>query len=432
MNSLFLRIYLTVVAVLLAFAFLAGVIAQRQLDRERELFDTAQDERVQAMAQLLHSALPPAEASAATQAEALRHWGQKLRVPLALEDAQGRLIAAMPRYERMEERGGTPQAVPLDDGRRLLVMRLRGAARAEAERPLVPGWPRSAAGVHALLVLFGLLFVGVAVGAYPVVRGLTRRLETLKHGVERFGAGDLDHRVALQGRDEVATVAASFNRTADRVAQLLKVHQNLLANASHELRSPLARLKMALALRPDRERDPKLEQEVQRNLGELDALLEELLMSARVEAQQGQALRREPVDLLGLVAEEAARVDVPLDELKGEVPDDWVGDERLVRRAIRNLLENARRYGGDSQSVALRRSPGTIDVVVLDRGPGVPEALRERIFEPFFRLPGHAEVAGGVGLGLALVRQIAEAHGGAVRCEPREGGGSRFVLSLPT
>jgi len=218
--------------------------------------------------------------------------------------------------------------------------------------------------------------------------------------------------------------------TAIKRAEQMRV--DFVANASHELRSPLARLKMALALRPDRERDPKLDQEVQRNLGELDALLEELLMSARVEAQQGQALRREPVDLLGLVAEEAARVDVPLDELEGELPDDWMGDERLVRRAIRNLLENARRYGGDSQSVALRRSPGTIDVVVLDRGPGVPEALRERIFEPFFRLPGHAEVAGGVGLGLALVRQIAEAHGGAVRCEPREGGGSRFVLSLPT
>lgn len=106
------------------------------------------------------------------------------------------------------------------------------------------------------------------------------------------------------------------------------------------------------------------------------------------------------------------------------------GDERLIRRALRNLLENARRYGGDSQGVALRRLPGAVEVAVVDRGPGVPDELRERIFEPF-RLPGHAEVAGGVGLGLALVRQIARSHGGSVRCEAREGGGSRFVLSLP-
>lgn len=436
MKSLFLRIYLTVVAVLLAFALLAGAVAQRQLDRERELFDAAQDERVQAMGELLHRALPPADAPVEQQAEALRRWGQQLRVPLALEDAQGVRIATMPRFERMAERLADrvalePQVVPLEDGRRLLVMRLRGAARADAEKPLIPGWPRSPAGVHALLVLFGLLFVGVAVGAYPVVRRLTRRLETLKQGMERFGAGELGHRVDLPGQDEVASVAASFNQTADRVTQLLQSHRNLLANASHELRSPLARLKMALALRADRDREPKLEQEVQRNLGELDTLLEELLMSARMDAQQSEALRREPVDLLGLVAEEAARVDVALDEVPPDLPAEWMGDERLIRRALRNLLENARRYGGDSQGVALRRLPGAVEVAVVDRGPGVPDELRERIFEPFFRLPGHAEVAGGVGLGLALVRQIARSHGGSVRCEAREGGGSRFVLSLP-
>lgn len=433
MRSLFLRIYLTVVAVLLAFALLAGAVAQRQLDRERELFDAAQDERVQGMAQLLHRAMPPASAPIEEQADALRRWGQQLRVPMALEDAQGVRIAAMTRFERLEERGAGPaQVVPLDDGRRLLLMRgLRGAARADAERPLVPGWPRSPAGVHALLVLFGLLFLGVAVGAYPVVRQLTRRLETLKQGMERFGAGELTHRVQLKGQDEVAAVAASFNHTADRVARLLAAHQSLVANASHELRSPLARLKMALALRPEQARDEKLEQEVQRNLGELDTLLEELLMSARMDAQSGADLRRELVDLLGLVAEEAARVDVPLADLPAGGAAAWSGDERLLRRAVRNLLENARRYGGDSQSLSLVDRPEAWEVVVEDRGPGVPEALRERIFEPFFRLPGHAEVAGGVGLGLALVRQIAQSHQGAVRCEPRAGGGSRFVLSLP-
>ncbi len=432
MNSLFLRIYLTVVAVLLVFALLAGVFAQRQLDRERDAAEATQDERLQGMAQLLQRALPPIDAPLELQAEALLKWGQQLRLPLALEDAEGRRIAAMPRFERMEQRGFlAPHALPLDDGRKLLVMRFRGSVRAEAERPLIPGWPRSPAGVNALLALFGLLFVGLALGAYPVLRRLTRRLDTLKQGVERFGAGELGHRVKLDGKDEVAALAASFNLTADRVAQLLQSHQNLLANASHELRSPLARLKLALALRPDRDRDLKLEQEVQRNLNELDALLEELLLSARMEAQQGEAPRRELVDLVGLVAEEASRVDIELETVPPELPSDWMAEERLVRRAVRNLLENARRYGGAHQSVAIRRLPSTVEVRVCDRGPGVPADLRERIFEPFFRLPGHAEVAGGVGLGLALVRQIALAHGGSVRCEPREGGGSSFVLSLP-
>jgi two-component system, OmpR family, sensor histidine kinase RstB len=120
------------------------------------------------------------------------------------------------------------------------------------------------------------------------------------------------------------------------------------------------------------------------------------------------------------------------------------GDERLLRRAVRNLLENARRYGGDDVQVVVRPVapagasagsaadlPGLVEVRVCDRGPGVPEAWRERIFEPFLRLPGHAEHEGGVGLGLSLVRQIATRHGGQVRCEPREGGGSCFSLTLP-
>ena len=103
---------------------------------------------------------------------------------------------------------------------------------------------------------------------------------------------------------------------------------------------------------------------------------------------------------------------------------------------MRNLLENGQRYGGGDVEVVLARDDGrpggpVITVQICDRGPGVPAEMRERIFEPFFRLPGHAEQAGGVGLGLALVKQIAERHGGSVRCEAREGGGSRFVMVLP-
>ena len=107
------------------------------------------------------------------------------------------------------------------------------------------------------------------------------------------------------------------------------------------------------------------------------------------------------------------------------------GHERLLRRALRNLLENARRYGGEQVQLALQPGADGLSVRVSDRGPGVPAEYRERIFEPYFRLPGHAEREGGVGLGLALVRQIAQAHGGQVRCSPRDGGGSVFELSLP-
>ena len=152
-----------------------------------------------------------------------------------------------------------------------------------------------------------------------------------------------------------------------------------------------------------------------------------MLLASRLDAAaRPDAVDR--VDLLALAAEEGARFDA---QVQGE-PLVVAGDERLLRRALRNLLDNARRYGGGEIAVGVGPAgAGAVRLAVCDRGRGVPEALRERVFEPFYRLPGHAEQAGGVGLGLSLVRQIAERHGGGVRCEPRDGGGSCFVLTLP-
>jgi signal transduction histidine kinase len=281
-----------------------------------------------------------------------------------------------------------------------------------------------------LVAVLALLFMGVAAGAYPVVRRLTRRLESLRDGVERFGGGALHHRVDDSGRDEVAAVARSFNLAAERMETLLRSHQSLLANASHELRSPLARLKMAVSLMETASaaQQPGLRDEIHADIAELDALVEEVLLASRLDARPELDLR--PVDLLGLAAEEAARVGADLHAAPGATFT-VQGDERLLRRALRNLLENARRYGGGEVALALERAGPQLRAAVCDRGPGVPADMRERIFEPFFRLPGHAEQQGGVGLGLSLVRQIAQRHAGSVRCEPREGGGSRFVLELP-
>jgi signal transduction histidine kinase len=288
-------------------------------------------------------------------------------------------------------------------------------------------WPSGGLGLAALLLV---LFAAVALGAWPVVRRLTRRLEALKHGVEAFGGGALHQRVAEDGRDDVAALGASFNQAASRIEALLRAQQSLLANASHELRSPLARLKMAVSMieeSPPAQRE-RLRQEIHANIGELDALVEEVLMASRLDASAAP-VQREPVELLALAAEEASRIGMVAEGDTVQV----LGDERLLHRALRNLLENARRYGGGDVQLQVRAAEaGFGEVSVCDRGPGVPEAYRERIFEAFFRLPGHAEHDGGVGLGLALVRQIARAHGGSVRCAERDGGGSCFVLRLPT
>jgi signal transduction histidine kinase len=140
----------------------------------------------------------------------------------------------------------------------------------------------------------------------------------------------------------------------------------------------------------------------------------------------------ESVDLIGLAAEECARIDADL-EMQTDGPLEVQGIAKLLRRAVRNLLENARRYSEGEITLSLSKQDGMALIRVEDHGPGVPKAQRERIFEKFYRLPGASERSGGVGLGLSLVRSIAERHGGTVHCEARQDGrsGASFVICLP-
>ena len=438
MKSLYLRIYLTVVVVLALFAFGSGYVFQREIEQERGRSEGMLGERMAAWGELIQRSLPTVDEPVAEQVEALQDWSRRLRVPLALDSPKGERIGASDSFKRRQAEGaanGVP--IRLDDGRTLWILRFgprAAGARARgpgaAGPPPLPFLPRDWQRGVGLVVVLAILFVAVALGALPVVRRLTRRLEALKLGVDRFGAGQLQQRVEVSGHDEVAAVAASFNLAASRIETLVRSHQSLLANASHELRSPLARMQMAVAMLDDAapQRREALKREIQTNIAELDALVEEVLLASRLDAAAG-AIAQDPVDLLALLAEEAARVGAAVEGSARRL----VGDERLLRRALRNLLENARRYGGSELLVQLAELPGAarVEVRVCDRGPGVPADMRERIFEPFFRLKGHAEQAGGVGLGLSLVKQIAQAHGGSVRCEAREGGGSCFVIELP-
>ncbi|MFI4946382.1 MAG: sensor histidine kinase, partial [Burkholderiales bacterium] len=189
------------------------------------------------------------------------------------------------------------------------------------------------------------------------------------------------------------------------------------------LRSPLARLRIALEMLRG---DDAGRAGAARDVAELDALITELLEASRLEAV-GAGERAELLDLLGLVAEEAARTEAVV---SGE-PVELRGDARLLRRLVRNLLDNPRRHAGRTEVTArVEPTPQGARLRVADRGPGVPESERERIFEPFYRPPGAPETGSGYGLGLALVRQIARAHGGDVACRPRDGGGTEFEVVL--
>jgi two-component system, OmpR family, sensor kinase len=437
-SRLYVRIWLAVVAAVLVMTMLFGWIWREHMDRVRA-------ERL--------AELPARE--------------------LILRDAAGQVVG---KASSKAQRAGQGLEFELSLPSAVLVAITSASAQTSTftvqvpPRPPIPGLgPQPLSGLPPrwlegnmqrnpgfMLLLWGVLAFGIALGSYPVVRRLTQRLEKLQRSVERWGRGDLAVRVDAHGSDEVAFLAQRFNQAADRIEALVQTHKALLANASHELRSPLTRIRMGIELS---EHSPSLERraELARNINELDALIDEILLASRLDATQHSSSidmgTREAVDMLVVVAEECARLNVPLQVLQdGQITQQSTqrsvyGVARLLRRMVRNLLENANRYGGGqvevtldlrAQAASVASSVGSaaplsmLELVVCDRGPGVPDAERERIFEPFYRSSNASERDGGVGLGLSLVRSIVQNHTGQVHCQARDGGGACFVLRLPT
>ena len=269
MKTLALRIYLTVVAVLLVFALVSGWLAQHNIEHERAQTQsiTAWNERAAAWAELLENSLPTVDAPRDQQALVFLDWAERLRLPMALDDPQGRRIATSQlladRLQRRPELLERMQTARLSDGRTLWILRpsfvrLKGAPPGPMPEASVPGFraplfevppgvmppppapprmepwlspmswivpPWLAQGLPAFLLSLVVLFLAVAVGAWPVVNRLTARLKALRQGVQIFGAGDLAHRVAVEGRDEVAALARSFNEAAQQVQDLVTSNQ---------------------------------------------------------------------------------------------------------------------------------------------------------------------------------------------------------------
>jgi len=411
MRRLATQIHATVVAVLVLFAALLGAAWWHGPGSREE------ERLAEAVAETAGEVLPGPERPVAELQSALERLAPRFGLDAAVFSPTGERLAWT----------GAPLPLPAGDAHRRHWTRARGrvvfAVRLPDGRQLVasrprPDW-RHLGGVAATVALLAL---AVGLGAWPLVRRLTQRLERLRLRVEDLGRGDLGARAAVEGRDEVADLARSFNRAADRIQQLVEAQRRQIAFASHELRSPLARLRVSLEMMAG---EPALKEQAARDVGELDALIGELLEASRLEAL-GRADRDEAIDLLGLVAEEAARVEAAVEGEAVEVR----GDPRLLRRLVRNLLENARRHGGTGVEARVGRLDAGAQLRVADRGTGVAPAERERIFEPFYRPPGAPETGESYGLGLALVRQIARAHGGEARCLPREGGGTVFEVVL--
>nr|WP_283255989.1 HAMP domain-containing sensor histidine kinase [Dyella humicola] len=277
----------------------------------------------------------------------------------------------------------------------------------------------------AVMLVFLILALAIGAGAYPIVRRLSRRLERLQHGVEALGAGDLSVRVAVEGEDEVARLALSFNQASERIEKLVGAHKTLLANASHELRTPLARIRMAAELMKETI-DPQRRIGLDQDINELDVLIDEILLASRLDAI-ADIRATEDIDVLALAAEECARFDDV--QLSGD-PVSVRGDSRLLRRLVRNLLENAQRHGKPPIALQIVHDDDSVTVAVRDAGELLEGTDNERLFEPFYRRAG-SSYSVGVGLGLSLVRQIAEHHGGTARCVSARETGNCFVVTLP-
>lgn len=415
MRKLYFQIYLGVIASLALLVVAAGAFFHFQGER------SPQNQVMQTVRDVIVLALPAPDAPAAQQQAVLEKLARPSLPHISLYAADRRLLAhvgaALPppapdaHDNDWLRRPGhdSAWAMHLPDGRWLL-------AQPAHDHPHTP---------LPLIATLALIALVVALVAYPMTRRMTKRLEKLKLAVEALGEGDFKTRVDTRGCDEVSSLAQSFNRAAERIESLLAAHKQLLANASHELRSPLTRIRLALEMQAERP-VPALQAELRRDIAELDQLIEEILLASRLDAMR-EPLHADSVDLAALLAEECARSEAQCEAVTLSLN----GDERLLRRMLRNLLENARRHGGDEVQASLRQEAGQAVIQVCDNGKGIAPEERERIFEPFYRPAGSREKEGSYGLGLSLVRQIAERHGGAVQCLPRAEGGACFEVRLP-
>jgi signal transduction histidine kinase len=413
MLRLYVRFYIALVASLVLFAaatlalwhFMNGPVEQAGISLGR----------------LVQNVLPSPDASPAEQQEALRRIAAGLEGDVTLFDRNGIAVAAI----------GRPLPAPGNARHGVIVMRagehgpissihLADGRWLVASVPIAYGHPRFV--FHAFLVVLAL---AIGLAAFPIVRQISKRLDRLQRGVESLGAGDLTARVVVEGHDDVARLAESFNRAASQIEQLVQAHKTLLANASHELRTPLARIRLAIELMKQ-SADPIRRAGLEEDIKELDRLVDEILLASRLDAV-AENMAAEELDLLAVAAEECARYDDT--HLEG-TSINLRGDPWLLRRLLRNLLDNAIRHGAPPTEVRIARGAGSATIQVWDSGPGVPAAEFAKVFEPFYQ-PKDGRNRVGNGLGLALVRQIARRHGGDARCVLMEDGRSCFFVSLP-
>lgn len=277
-----------------------------------------------------------------------------------------------------------------------------------------------------ILILLIILFV-----LYHVTKRLIAPIKTIRTGVQRFGSGDLTHRINICSRDELGELADSFNSMADDIQNMLESKRQLLLAISHELRSPLTRTKVATELLDDKEQRERLH----RDLNEIEKLIEELLETERLSSPH-QALNRVEVTIQPLIQQvvkdfyphENIKLDLPEQEIKLNI------DTARIKLLLKNLLDNALQHNKPEQAVNIQllKQHGQVEIMVQDSGEGIDADHLPHLTEPFYRVdPARQRETGGYGLGLYLCRMITEAHGGKLSVESDKGKGTMIRITLP-
>jgi two-component system, OmpR family, sensor kinase len=391
----------------------------------------------------------------------LRTLHTDLEVDLTVRDLDGRLIGSTGAELPLLDPG---EAADVRAGRVVVTARPVWHAAVLVREPgsgaplgILTASTQRRGGLGALfrpIVIITVILVVVAIATRPLARRIARPLERLTEAARRLGGGDLSARVEAtstrrrprHGRrrtDELAELTSAFNEMAERVERNVRGQQELLANVSHELRSPLARVRMALELIPRTGDGEARLRDIERDLADLDRVIEDVLTTSRLE-MTGLPTRLESFDVQTLLTElaERARHDPVLAgrivSVAAGPPLVLVADAVLLRRALWNLVENAAKYGAPPITLAAVDGGGQVVLSVTDDGPGIAPEERERVLAPFYRAdrartPG---VAAGLGLGLTLARRVAEVHGGTIAIgarvsEPGRERGCRVAITIP-
>jgi len=293
-----------------------------------------------------------------------------------------------------------------------------------------------------LAVLALALMVSALISGW-LARHLSAPIRRMQEGARSVASGQLDVRVSagLEGRgDELAVLARDFDAMADKLRTTRELRTQLLRDVSHELRSPLARIRLALGLARQSTSDPQRQLDrMELDIERLDLLIGQVLKLARLQSAD-LALAREPVDLVELIEDVVADARFEAQarncrvEFAGARPVCLPAHRELLRSAIENVLRNAVRYSPDGGCVEvdLQQDAQSVHIHVRDRGPGVPAQELQRIFEPFHRVAESRDRgSGGEGIGLAITAQVMQAHGGSATARIRDGGGLEVTLRLP-